>query len=110
MKLHRAVALAFIPNPNNYPLVMHLDSNPKNNKVNNLKWGTASQNLSQAAREGKLGVKGSAHFKSKLTNKQVREIRKNPDGLSRINLAKKFGVSTATICFIVNNKTWRHLL
>lgn len=38
--VHRLVALHFIPNPNNYPIVMHKDDNPKNNHYTNLIWGT----------------------------------------------------------------------
>lgn len=43
-KLHRLVAEAFLANPTNYPLVMHLDNNTLNNKVENLQWGTYSMN------------------------------------------------------------------
>jgi hypothetical protein len=42
--VHRLVATAFIQNVNNHPLVMHMDDNPSNNSVSNLKWGTHSQN------------------------------------------------------------------
>lgn len=52
--LHRLVAMHFIPNPNNYPVVMHLDNNKKNNFYKNLKWGTHSMNLKQAYMEGRL--------------------------------------------------------
>lgn len=54
--VHRLVALTFIPNKNNYPVVMHLDSNRKNPNVNNLKWGTYSENNKQAINEGKMIV------------------------------------------------------
>lgn len=37
VKIHRLVAEAYIPNPNHLPVVMHLDDNPKNNQVSNLK-------------------------------------------------------------------------
>lgn len=37
-KIHRLVAEAFIPNPNNYPCINHRDENPANNFVGNLEW------------------------------------------------------------------------
>lgn len=46
--LHRLLAQAFIPNPNNYPVVMHLDNNKLNLDLNNLKWGTHQENTKQA--------------------------------------------------------------
>ena len=42
---HRLVALAFIPNPNNYPIVNHKDENKLNNHVSNLEWCTYSYNV-----------------------------------------------------------------
>ena len=47
-RVHRLVAEAFIPNPYNLPIVMHVDNNKKNNHVSNLKWGTISENTQQA--------------------------------------------------------------
>ncbi len=37
-RIHRLVAQTFIPNPNNLPIVMHIDNDKSNNNVNNLKW------------------------------------------------------------------------
>ena len=42
--IHRLVALAFIPNPENKPMINHKDENPLNNCVDNLEWCTASYN------------------------------------------------------------------
>ena len=43
--IHRLVAKAFIPNPNNYPIINHKDENPSNNCVNNLEWCTQKYNM-----------------------------------------------------------------
>lgn len=43
--VHRLVASAFIPNPNNYPEINHMDENPKNNATWNLEWCTGLYNV-----------------------------------------------------------------
>lgn len=50
----RLVALAYIPNPHNYPYVCHKDNNPLNNHYKNLYWGTQQMNMQQAANEGRM--------------------------------------------------------
>lgn len=43
--VHRLVAKAFIPNPNEYPILNHKDENPLNNRADNLEWCTYSYNM-----------------------------------------------------------------
>ena len=48
--VHRLVAEAFIPNPNNYTIVRHLDDDPSNNSLDNLAWGTYKDNRADCVR------------------------------------------------------------
>ena len=47
-RVHILVAEAYLPNPDNLPIVLHLDNNKKNCSVKNLKWGTVKENTQQA--------------------------------------------------------------
>lgn len=49
--VHRLVALAFIPNPDNLPEVNHIDERKDNNDISNLEWCTASQNQRHSAHQ-----------------------------------------------------------
>ena len=51
-RVHILVAEAYIPNPNNYPVVMHKDNNKQNCCVENLKWGTVQENTQNAFNDG----------------------------------------------------------
>lgn len=46
------VGEAYLDNPNNYPVVMHMDNDKTNSHVSNLKWGTISENTRDAYRDG----------------------------------------------------------
>lgn len=51
-RVHRLVAEAYLPNPNNWPVVCHIDNDKANPDLSNLKWGTVSSNTKEAFDDG----------------------------------------------------------
>lgn len=65
--VHRLVAMAFIPNPNNYDQVNHIDCDKLNNRTENLEWCTAKQNVIHAHKNGNgPNIKRGRHGFAKL--------------------------------------------
>lgn len=114
IRVHRAVAEAFIPNPYDKPFVNHIDCNKKNNNVNNLEWCTAKENVRHAEDNGLLyHVSGMLHASSKLTEEDIKYIRATYIPYSRSNgtraLGKMFNVDHVTIHHILHCDTWKHI-
>ena len=68
-RIHRLVAETFIPNPNNYEQVNHIDGNKQNNRMDNLEWCTREYNMQEAFKMGLVKrTKGEKHHLSKKVN------------------------------------------
>ncbi|API90291.1 hypothetical protein BKP56_07050 [Marinilactibacillus sp. 15R] len=110
-RLHRVVAEAFIPNPENKPEINHIDGNKENNEVSNLEWVTSKENKRHAwENDLQVSVKGSEKPLAKLKEEDIASIRKEyREGCIQMELAEKYGVARQTISSIVNMKAWKHV-
>ena len=74
-KIHRLVAQAFIPNPENKPQVNHIDEDKTNNMVSNLEWMTAKENTNHGTRNERSGKSQSIPIiATNLTTGEVEEF------------------------------------
>ncbi|UXO93890.1 HNH endonuclease [Pseudanabaena phage Pan2] len=62
-KLHKLVATAFLGEPKEGQEVRHLDGNPQNNAIENLAWGTHSENMQDQIAHGNHWWKNKTHCK-----------------------------------------------
>ena len=64
--VHQLVGNAFIPNPENKPIIDHKNNNTYDNRVNNLQWATYSENAKYSWKRGRKKQCGIEHHASKL--------------------------------------------
>jgi hypothetical protein len=105
--IHIEVAKLFVPNPNNYPIVNHLDGDKNNAYYKNLEWATDLINMRHARDTGLNRERGERSENAKLTDEQVLFIF-NSKLLYR-ELAKMFDVTGTTICCLKRGVTWSHI-
>ncbi|UUV46937.1 HNH endonuclease [Bacillus phage vB_BanS-Thrax5] len=111
--IHRLVAIAFVDNPKNLPVVNHKDTNKENNRFDNLEWATQQENLAHADDKGLLDHERRINSVKKALTKVSPEDRqwikdnyipKHPQFGTKA-LAERFGVSRAYISYTANPKS-----
>ena len=71
--IHRLVAKAFVPNPENKPIVDHIDSNPTNNKASNLRWVSQEENLQNIETHKKIAERMASASRIKEINSLIKK-------------------------------------
>jgi len=108
--VHILVLEAFVgPCPSEHES-LHANDIPDDNRLVNLRWGTRSENLLDAVRNGRKAV-GDRTRQSKLSEADIPEIRREcRSGRGSISrLARRFGVNESTIRQVRDGRAWRHV-
>ena len=76
--IHRLIAKSFIPNPNNFEYIHHINHNPKDNRIENLEWISPEKHTSIHNKGNKnfLGKHHTEDYKQKMSNRMKGD--KNP--------------------------------
>ena len=106
LTVHRLLALAFMPNTNNHPVINHIDSNKLNNNLSNLEWCTYSHNNRESFINTNRGGKKRV-FKQKFMIDDIIKIRElHKFSVNIHNIAEYYNTSYSTIYDIVKRKKW----
>ena len=110
MNVHTLVLNAFVGERPQGMVCRHLNGNPLDNRLCNLKWGTPQENTQDSIRHGTAVCLRSGEFSvaSKLKLTDIYEIRKMyKEGYKRSDIAQKYSLSWKHVDDIVRGKTWK---
>jgi len=110
-RVHRFVAEAFVPNPDNKPVVNHKDGNKKNCKADNLEWMTYSENTLHSFKNGlQRKIFGNKNYITKIKDQDVLKIRELiSQGKTNKEIAKIYGVNPSQISRIKSGQRRKEL-
>lgn len=110
--VHVLVAEAFLGERPARHVPNHKDGDRANNAASNLEWATQSSNVKHAYESGLADARGERNGQAVLTEAEVYEIRRTYTGRrgEQAAMARRYGVSDATIRDVVKGKTWPHLI
>jgi len=111
IKVHRLVAIAFLSNEENHPIINHINSITSDNRVENLEWCTYSHNAIHSYQIGnKKGFLGRTNNMNKFTETQIIEVKKHLDNDTDVRVISDItGVTLNTVRHIRDGKSWSWL-
>ncbi len=110
-KLIHILVLEHFASPSDKSFGLHKDDNRDNNHIDNLYWGDKQDNANDKMKNGHYTTMGEKCHLSKLTEKEVIEIRKlcEEGNLTQEEIGQKFNVFRNTISQIKNRILWKHI-
>jgi len=119
IRVHRAVAEAFLGKCPDGFVINHIDGDKHNNNIENLEYVTSSENNQHAIDTGlrkiadmsKVVKIGEENYLSKISEEQAVEILKYfyQTGYGSRKIAKHLDISRGIVDGIIRNRTWKHL-
>lgn len=85
-RLHIIIANCFIPNPQNYKYVNHIDSDKTNNRINNLEWCTNSYNVTHGWHSGNRTHKNNTQISAYKLDELIGEYKSIRECARELNL------------------------
>jgi hypothetical protein len=119
VKIHQVMMELFgPPRPSRFHHPNHIDLDKSNNHISNLEWLTHQENIKHAIENDRhftpfKDFKGENHYKAKVSEDIVREIRKRYKPFSKRNgcsaMAREFKIGISTVHSIITRSSWKHI-
>lgn len=103
----RLVLMAFDREPEAHELACHNDSNPTNNRIENLRWDTQTGNMKDRTNRG-LYLRGEAHHAARVPVELVDRLQKRE--ITPAQAARETGLRYAHLWRIAKGQVWKHRL